>query len=90
MLHEIGHLLFNHHAVGAKDTHMFGDLLPDLDASLVTGLLGRTDYTTRQEREAEMLASLIRTSADDAAQNRPRSVAGKLAASLGIEASADE
>ncbi|MGP4002860.1 hypothetical protein [Streptomyces sp. 8N706] len=87
MLHELAHLLFNHHAVSAEYTEVVGNLLPDLDDSLVTRVLGRANYTTRQEQEAEMLASLIRTSADQAPQSQPRSVTSRLGAALGIEAS---
>ncbi|WP_405487049.1 hypothetical protein [Streptomyces sp. NBC_00096] len=49
VLHEIGHILFGHHSLEAEEAG--GD---------VPTVLGRTNYTTRQEREAEMLASMIR------------------------------
>ncbi|WP_199807684.1 ImmA/IrrE family metallo-endopeptidase [Streptomyces griseus] len=91
VLHELGHLLFNHHAVNdTMYTDVMGSFLPDLDPRMVTHLLGRTNYTTRQEQEAEMLASVIRTSADQSALERPRSVTGKLGAALGIEERDDE
>ena len=38
-------------------------LVPDLDPHTVQTMLGRVSYTTAQEREAEMLASLIRARA---------------------------
>ena len=38
-------------------------LVPDLDPRTVRTVLGRVSYTTSQEREAEMLASLIRARA---------------------------
>lgn len=38
-------------------------LVPDLDPRTVQTMLGRVSYTTTQEREAEMLASLIRARA---------------------------
>lgn len=50
VLHEIGHILFGHHSLEGEET--------DGEAPVV---LGRTNYTTRQEQEAEMLASMIRT-----------------------------
>jgi hypothetical protein len=37
-----------------------GRLVPDLDPRTIDTILGRASYTTAQEREAEMLASLIR------------------------------
>ncbi|MGW6871713.1 hypothetical protein ACWGHA_05185 [Streptomyces xanthophaeus] len=49
VLHELGHILFGHHSVEGEEV--------DGDAPVV---LGRTNYTTRQEQEAEMLASMIR------------------------------
>lgn len=49
VLHELGHILFGHHSLEGEET--------DGHAPVV---LGRTNYTTRQEREAEMLASMIR------------------------------
>ncbi|WP_157536017.1 hypothetical protein [Kitasatospora mediocidica] len=59
VLHEIGHMLFDHPSLELFD----GLLAPDRSDSpeLARRLLARTDYTTRQEQEAEMLASLIRT-----------------------------
>ncbi|MFE4632504.1 hypothetical protein ACFRJ1_03870 [Streptomyces sp. NPDC056773] len=53
VLHEIGHILFGHHSLEAP--------AGDPSAGSVPTVLGRTNYTTRQEREAEMLASMIRT-----------------------------
>jgi hypothetical protein len=52
VLHELAHILSGH---GLDDA-----LFPDLDPELVTRMLGRVAYTTIQEREAEMMASLIR------------------------------
>ncbi|MFD7627451.1 hypothetical protein ACFV7Q_15675 [Streptomyces sp. NPDC059851] len=49
VLHELGHILFGHHSLEGEEH--------DGQAPVV---LGRTDYTTRQEQEAEMLASMIR------------------------------
>ncbi|MER6390833.1 hypothetical protein ACFXEL_26480 [Streptomyces sp. NPDC059382] len=49
VLHELGHILFGHHSLEGEES--------DGHAPVV---LGRTNYTTRQEREAEMLASMIR------------------------------
>ncbi len=49
VLHELGHILFGHHSLEGEEN--------DGQAPVV---LGRTNYTTRQEQEAEMLASMIR------------------------------
>jgi hypothetical protein len=49
VLHELGHILFDHSSLVGEDS--------DGRAPVI---LGRTNYTTRQEQEAEMLASMIR------------------------------
>jgi hypothetical protein len=57
VLHELAHILSGHRL----DTDgSLARLFPDLDPATVTRALGRVGYTTVQEREAEMMASLIR------------------------------
>ncbi|MFD9355231.1 hypothetical protein [Streptomyces sp. NPDC060031] len=63
VLHEIGHILFGHHSLDGEET----------DGRAPT-VLGRTNYTTRQEQEAEMLASMIRIRT--ASAGRPASGGG--------------
>lgn len=57
VLHEIGHILFGHHSLEAPEVDPRN--AGGADGAVPT-VLGRTNYTTRQEREAEMLASMIR------------------------------
>jgi len=57
--HELGHILCGHDSVPVIDSDASRLLLPDLDPALVQAVLGRTNYTEAQEREAEMIASLI-------------------------------
>ncbi|KOU57382.1 hypothetical protein ADK57_39270 [Streptomyces sp. MMG1533] len=63
ILHEVGHMLLEHriHDEDARHEGMGSveALLPDLRPRSIRRFFGRTDYTTWQEREAEMLASLI-------------------------------
>jgi hypothetical protein len=63
-LHELAHILMGHRAsamLGDRAAALpTGDLFPDLDPTTVRRVLGRVSYTTAQEREAEMTASLIR------------------------------
>ncbi|MFJ2110686.1 MULTISPECIES: hypothetical protein [unclassified Streptomyces] len=63
ILHEIGHILFEHNEQWQSVGDGIGKKLPDLDPGRVQYFLGRTNYNARQEQEAEMLASLIRMSA---------------------------
>lgn len=65
LLHEVGHLLCGH--VGADggadgvaiDAAAGRQLMPNLSPELVRRVLGRTTYTEVQEREAELVASLL-------------------------------
>ena len=56
VLHELAHILCDHSGSAGALARLF----PDLDPAAVRRVLGRVSYTTEQEREAEMLASLIR------------------------------
>ncbi|MFD7830293.1 ParH-like protein [Kitasatospora sp. NPDC058243] len=57
LVHEIAHLLLDH--AGSAPLGPAADLLPHLSPDLVRRVLGRTGYDEPQEREAELLASLI-------------------------------
>jgi hypothetical protein len=59
VLHELGHMLSNH-TTSIDGGKALARLVPDLDPQTVATILGRVSYTTAQEQEAEMLASLIR------------------------------
>ncbi|WP_411056574.1 hypothetical protein [Streptomyces sp. E11-3] len=89
VLHEIGHILFGHNTLDPEDINRAQPLLPDLEPAHVQQLLGRTNYSTRQEQEAEMLASLIRMNADTphSEQPQPRGVLAKLESALGVRES---
>ncbi|MGC0420168.1 hypothetical protein [Embleya sp. AB8] len=83
VLHEIGHVLLDHHTT-LPDGDGMRMLLPDLAPHLVRRLLGRTNYTTPQEREAETLASLIRTTAEEAGSAPSDGALRKLHTALGV------
>ncbi|GAA0896554.1 MULTISPECIES: hypothetical protein [Streptomyces violaceusniger group] len=89
LLHEVGHMLFDHCGTDLSRGEASQALLPDLSSQLAQRLLGRTSYTNRQEQEAEMLASLLRIRASQPAARTPHSVLGRLEAALGTRA-ADE
>ncbi|MFI6029429.1 hypothetical protein [Amycolatopsis magusensis] len=66
VMHEVGHLLFDHCAgVGCGDTPTLagGDalamLMPTLSPELVRRVLGRSLHRCSHEREAELFASLV-------------------------------
>ncbi|RKN05494.1 regulator component [Streptomyces radicis] len=68
ILHEIAHMLVAHHRVGFGDIDGEGEglggelagLLTGLQPHLIRRLMMRTSYTSAEEQEAEMLASLMR------------------------------
>jgi hypothetical protein len=57
--HELGHLIGGHRASAVLDPRASRLLLPDLDPRLVRRFLGRTRYDAEEEREAEMIGSLL-------------------------------
>ncbi len=59
ILHEVAHLLCGHHALSAEVDTLQQDWFPHLDAEIVRSALSRVNYSRDEEREAELLASLI-------------------------------
>jgi hypothetical protein len=59
ILHELSHLLCDHFRDTLPDADHMRSLLPDLDPAMIRRVLGRTGYSADEEREAELLASLI-------------------------------
>jgi hypothetical protein len=59
ILHEIGHLLCEHRTAGVLSDELIRQLFPSLDPAMVRRVFARTSYSTDEEREAEMLGSLI-------------------------------
>ncbi|MFJ3924752.1 hypothetical protein [Streptomyces sp. NPDC090022] len=72
VLHELGHILFGHNSLEGEES---GGSAPVI--------LGRTNYTTRQEQEAEMLASMIRTSAGLGPAGESHGTLAKLESAMG-------
>ena len=60
-LHEIAHMLLGHVHADAWD-QLVGLLAPDLDQAIIRLILGRSAYSTAEERDAETVASLILSS----------------------------
>jgi hypothetical protein len=59
ILHEISHLLCEHQPVPVSAREISHLLFPDLHPETVKRVLQRSGYATEEEREAELLASLI-------------------------------
>jgi hypothetical protein len=59
--HELGHICFDHYGTLHPTSHELGRLMPNLDPALVRRVLGRTSYTSREESEAEVFASVLMT-----------------------------
>jgi len=57
-VHQIAHMLLGHQHTKAWD-QIISLLAPDVDQALIQLILGRSAYSTSEEREAETLASLI-------------------------------
>ncbi|WP_431782468.1 ParH-like protein [Streptomyces chumphonensis] len=60
LLHEAAHLLLGHDRTSVHDTPLPRTLIGHLSPHLVRRVLGRTAYPEPLEREAELLASLLR------------------------------
>lgn len=56
VLHELGHLLCGHNENGSFTAELFRHFEPEV----ALGALGRTNYSTVEEREAELVASILR------------------------------
>ena len=70
--HEIGHMMLGHRrsrasgADKARERELCRQILPDIDPKTVRAVLGRTNYGSDQERDAEMFASLLMIAASEA------------------------
>ncbi|BBH70902.1 hypothetical protein ACTI_75870 [Actinoplanes sp. OR16] len=70
VLHEIAHMLCGH-GQRTGNTDLAAQLFPDLDPAMISRMLARAAYSTEQEREAEMLASMIRTTREPSTAHDP-------------------
>lgn len=85
VMHEIAHMLFDHHRLGGTaDDVLSGGLVTDLAPGTVRRILARSGYSTEQEQEAEFLASLMCTAAARSTEAHPVTPLGELRAALGF------
>lgn len=76
--HEIGHMVLGHDRSRSGDPHddespeiqLYRRLLPDIDPETVLAVLGRMDYESDQEREAETFASLLMIAVAEASDQK--------------------
>jgi hypothetical protein len=88
VLHEIGHLLCRHRVSSVTDGHLDA-VFPHLNPETVRKILARSRYATEEEREAELIATLILQRAQRAPRT-PRALDPASAAILArLEASID-
>ncbi|MCL3991975.1 regulator component [Streptomyces lavenduligriseus] len=88
ILHEIGHVLCDHHRSLTDDGEQPAGRFPEVPTPrLVRRLMARTSYTTTEEQEAEMIASLIQSAGKT---GRVAGPLGRLGAFLGVTADAGE
>jgi hypothetical protein len=88
ILHEIGHVLCDHHrGITVQGDELTGQLLSGLKPHLVKRLMARTSYTTAEEQEAEMIASLIQSAGKTGTVAGPL---GRLGAFLGVKVDVDK
>ncbi|MFF3916369.1 regulator component [Streptomyces sp. NPDC001852] len=80
VLHELAHIICDHNRVESNG-NVFGEMLSDLQPHMIKRLMGRTSYTTNEEQEAEMIASLLQSTGKPV---RPRGPLGRLGAFLGL------
>ncbi|MFE2185927.1 hypothetical protein [Streptomyces sp. NPDC059455] len=85
ILHEIGHLLFNHRMEALHGEDAWHTLLPDLDVHTVQRLMLRTNYATDQEQEAELFASVLGSRINERYRQRPGGILGRLEEAMGID-----
>lgn len=82
ILHEASHLLCGHDPRPVSDAEFSRLLLPDLDPEVVRSVLRRAAYSAEEEREAELLASLILERAGRGAVTSARAADPEVAALL--------
>lgn len=58
-LHELAHILLGHDSAASGGLSLADVLAPDVSPALAQIVLGRSIYTTAEERDAETLASLV-------------------------------
>lgn len=83
--HELGHMLMRHSSVQADaddDAKSLAHLFPDLDVQSLESILGRSQFSTAREYEAEQLATLIMRDACEGLLSRSQGIGAGLGEAL--------
>ncbi|MDJ0466764.1 regulator component [Streptomyces sp. H27-C3] len=86
VLHELGHILCGHYQGEGVTDDLASGLFSGLDPQMIKRHMARTSYTTSEEQEAEMIASLLHGTGRP---GRPGGALGRLGAFLGVSSSHD-
>ena len=78
-MHEVAHMLLGHGGGKGNDGDLARLLAPDVSPALVRLVLGRSAYTSAEERNAETLASMVLGQAIDSPPPLPVRAAGATA-----------
>lgn len=62
IMHEVGHMVLDHHVVG-EPFSAIAELLPDIDLTALKFVMARSNFDDEQESEAELFADLVMASA---------------------------
>ncbi|MFE1914460.1 toxin [Streptomyces anandii] len=82
--HELAHIICGHRGSSSLADHAARLMFPDLNPELVRDMLSRLKYSDVQEREAEMVASLILTRQEGTTAVASTPALGALSGALGI------
>lgn len=70
--HEVGHMMLGHDLTRtfgtdrAREYDLTRKVVPDIDPATIKAVLGRTDFASEQERDAEMFANILMIAAAEA------------------------
>ncbi|MET8183986.1 hypothetical protein [Streptomyces sp. NPDC005336] len=82
--HELAHMICGHRDSTSLDAATAQLIFPNLNPAFVRDMLQRKNYSDTQEREAELMATLILTARDEGPANLPPHPLGALGEALGI------
>jgi hypothetical protein len=93
VLHEVAHMVCDHRGSMFDEDTFFEQFLPGLPKALIRSQLGRSQFDTAEEREAELVATLLveditarsRPARDDSATADPNATTARVESVLGTD-----